>query len=391
MFIHYDPTIDLFHLPVLLSSPPSPDSSCKSFWIGSQMLAWCDAYGIHYVPSTAMWSTITTSGAPRIRHRSSVVWTGSEMIVFGGQDASTGLAVNTGGRYSPLTDTWSPTSSNTAVRYLHSAVWTGSEMIVWGGLAFGTALNTGDRYSPSSDTWASVRSDSTAPAGRYAQSGVWTGSEMLVWGGRTDSSFFGDGGRYDPPHDTWTLVPPTTGSPSPRSSFAALWTGADMFVFGGGKQTGSFYCGCSAGTYFRDTDGDGHGDPAQAICGPAPSYVARADDCDDSLAGSWSFPGEVLDLRFTDATTLAWTAPLESGGTTPLAFDVLRSNNPTAAPFSYSCAASSVDSLSATDTTVPSSNAALYYLVRAKNSCPGSLGPLGSFSNGVSIVARACP
>ena len=42
---------------------------------------------------------------------------------------------NTGGRYDPATDSWRPTSTQNApsARSGPTAVWTGSEMIVWGG------------------------------------------------------------------------------------------------------------------------------------------------------------------------------------------------------------------------------------------------------------------
>ena len=52
-------------------------------------------------------------------------------------------------------DMWTATSTtNTpAGRFLHTAVWTGSEMIVWGGLGAGGQLNTGGRYNPSTDSW----------------------------------------------------------------------------------------------------------------------------------------------------------------------------------------------------------------------------------------------
>ena len=43
--------------------------------------------------------------------------------------------LNTGGRYNPSTDSWTATSTTNAptARVTHTAVWTGSEMIVWGG------------------------------------------------------------------------------------------------------------------------------------------------------------------------------------------------------------------------------------------------------------------
>src|SRR5438067_7410575 len=83
-------------------------------------------------------------------------------------------------------DTWTPTSLTNApaARSAHTAVWTGSEMIVWGG-SNGTPLNTGGRYNPSTDTWTPTSIGVNTPVGRYSHTAVWTGSEMIVWGGRS--------------------------------------------------------------------------------------------------------------------------------------------------------------------------------------------------------------
>ena len=61
------------------------------------------------------------------------------------------------------TDQWAATSRSNAPfdRELHTAVWTGSEMIVWGGV-FGGVLNTGGRYNPSTDSWTAT-STTNAP------------------------------------------------------------------------------------------------------------------------------------------------------------------------------------------------------------------------------------
>jgi hypothetical protein len=74
------------------------------------------------------------------------------MIVWGGLDYSDSL-VNTGGRYNPATDSWLPTSTGANVptgRYQNVNVWTGLQLIVWGGSHTGTydAVNTGGRYWP---------------------------------------------------------------------------------------------------------------------------------------------------------------------------------------------------------------------------------------------------
>src|SRR5439155_17250431 len=83
-------------------------------------------------------------------------------------------------------DTWTPTSLTNApaARSRHTAVWTGSEMIVWGGFAgFSGFLNTGGRDTPSADSWTPT-SITNAPGARDSHTAVWTGSEMIVWGGQ---------------------------------------------------------------------------------------------------------------------------------------------------------------------------------------------------------------
>jgi len=67
------------------------------------------------------------------------------MIVWGGLGIG---YLNTGGRYNPGTDSWTATSTTNAPsgRAFHTAVWTGSEMIVWGGADGTSYLNTAGRY-----------------------------------------------------------------------------------------------------------------------------------------------------------------------------------------------------------------------------------------------------
>jgi hypothetical protein len=81
-------------------------------------------------------------------------------------------------------DTWTATSTINApsARVGHTAVWTGSEMIVWGGLDNNeNFLNTGGRYNPSTDSWTAT-STTNAPTGRQDHAAAWTGTEMIVWG-----------------------------------------------------------------------------------------------------------------------------------------------------------------------------------------------------------------
>ena len=88
-------------------------------------------------------------------------------------------------------DTWAATSPSDGPdgRSDHSTVWTGSEMIVWGGWDGINVLNTGGRYNPSTDTWTAT-SIINAPEARGDHTAVWTGSEMIVWGGKSRALLF---------------------------------------------------------------------------------------------------------------------------------------------------------------------------------------------------------
>ena len=120
-------------------------------------------------------------------------------------------------------DTWNPTALGAPeARSYHTAIWTGSEMIVWGGLN-PFLFNTGARrYDPATDSWTAT-STTNEPEARYNHTAVWTGSEMIVWGGGNSST--NTGGRYDPATDSWTATS-TTNAPEGRYYHTAVWTGS---------------------------------------------------------------------------------------------------------------------------------------------------------------------
>src|SRR6202023_2795833 len=193
------------------------------------------------------WTATTIINAPDARDHHTAVWTGSEMIVWGG-DIPPFTFFNTGGRYTPATDSWIATSTANApaARTAHTAVWAGSEMIVWGGSDGGfTLYNTGGRYNPSTDSW--IATSTTNATQRSFHTAVWTGSEMIVWaGGTAPGGFSNTGERYNPGTDSWT---PTsiTNAPEERSEHTAVWAGTEMIVWGGTSDTtrlntGGKYC-----------------------------------------------------------------------------------------------------------------------------------------------------
>jgi N-acetylneuraminic acid mutarotase len=222
-----------------LPGPPDGRIEHTAVWTGSEMIVWGGNEnnlntGGRYNPSTDSWTPTSNTNAPSRRSFHTAIWTGTEMIVWGGSGDSNGL--NTGGRYNPITDSWTATSTSNApaVRAVHTAVWTGSQMIVWGGSSSSGYLNTGGRYDPFTDSWTAT-STTNAPSGRIEPTAVWTGSEMIVWGGYFyDGSphYLNTGGRYNPDTDSWTATS-TANAPSSRTWHTAVWTGNEMIVWGG--------------------------------------------------------------------------------------------------------------------------------------------------------------
>ncbi len=233
-----------------LDDIPVGRSGHSAVWTGSLMLIWggnlsasptISYLGWRYDPLVDSWSRISQKHAPVARTSHTAVWTGNVMVVWGGKaDTPT----NAGGRYDPATDTWSPTSLVGAPlpRVNHTAVWTGTQMIVWGGGKGADSsyenpqYNTGGRYDPIADTWSPM---SSAPIGqRTYHTAIWTGSEMIVWGGyRTfylepnHIQGWDGGARYDPIADTWSGIP--CGNSLTRAHHTAVWTGSEMIVWGG--------------------------------------------------------------------------------------------------------------------------------------------------------------
>jgi len=229
-----------------LGEAPEAGSGETRVWTGNELIVWGGTAsgpqgvvpfdsGSRYDPMLDHWTRTSEVNAPLPRFRHSAIWTGSRMIVWGG--TASGMT-NTGGLYDPLADSWSPiTAMNApAARGDHTAVWTGSRMVVWGGTGAGnTRLNTGGSYDPAADTWQPT-STLNAPSARYRHAALWTGEKMIVWGGWTGTQT-NTGGQYDPASETWELTS-LSGAPDPRENPSAIWTGAEVIVWGGDIDPG---------------------------------------------------------------------------------------------------------------------------------------------------------
>lgn len=63
-----------------------------------------------------------------------------------------------------------------------TSIWTGTEMIVWGGAGYYSTSDIGGRYDPATDTWSEVSAGPGAASARGGHSMIWTGTEVILWG-----------------------------------------------------------------------------------------------------------------------------------------------------------------------------------------------------------------
>ncbi|MBI4563406.1 MAG: hypothetical protein HY716_01765 [Planctomycetes bacterium] len=136
-----------------------------------------------------------------------MIWTGTDVLIWGGSTGAspppTSSYYNDGYRYDPGSNTWLGTISSTgapSARSFHTAVWTGSQMIIWGGYDGSGSVSTGGRCNPEDDTWVAPTTTVGAPTARQSHSGIWTGSKLIVsHGAAFGGQFYNTGGIYAPP------------------------------------------------------------------------------------------------------------------------------------------------------------------------------------------------
>ena len=115
-----------------------------------------------------------------------------------------------------------------------TTVWTGWEMIVWGGEAATAADGSpeGAAYDPRRRVWRTLPFSGLEP--RRSAAGVWTGRFVVVWGGRSNTTGedLSDGAAYDPVADRWAPIPA-----APVSGRHAIWDGSGLVVWGSDGDT----------------------------------------------------------------------------------------------------------------------------------------------------------
>jgi N-acetylneuraminic acid mutarotase len=229
-----------------LPNPPETLSGSAVVWTGSELLSWGGyrapddtdvADGYSFDPSTQKWSSLPP--APAGRTGSHAVWTGSEAIFWGGWDRQ--RSYSDGFAFDPEKQAWRTIASGPIEASTGTVVvWTGSEMIVWGGGKPGDRSNSaGAAYDPSSDTWRPI---ADAPLGLNAASAVWTGTDVIVFGSLLDGGNHAStptsvGAAYDPATDSWRELPASDLSPQ---AIAAVWLGDRMIAYDYGWKAESY-------------------------------------------------------------------------------------------------------------------------------------------------------
>lgn len=217
-----------------LAVTANPRTRPTVLWTGDRVLLFGgqpdpgDDTGLIIDPTTSAWTTMAPSPlGSRVGH--TAVWTGEEMIVMEGAPVGQAAAVAAqeidGAAYDPSDNTWRPIADAPVnPRTGHVALWTGEEMLVFGGSrTFETQVPIA-AYDPAADTW---RLGAPAPLDRSfgLVGAVWTGDEAVIWTGDGPN----DVAAYDPATDTWRQLPP---SPHGLRSVTATWTGTHLVLLG---------------------------------------------------------------------------------------------------------------------------------------------------------------
>jgi N-acetylneuraminic acid mutarotase len=256
------------------------------------------------------------------RAASAVVWTGRQVIVWGGYDrAEPRRHVSAeGAAWNPTTNTWTKLPpAPLRARSAPIATWTGRRMVLLGGYRgpWTRSYPDGASFDPATGTWRKLPA-ARSPDGHPIdwRAAVMTDHDLFAWSTWSpptpgsyptagDADYYrrlaaggGEMYRYDPDTDRWSLVRHT--QQSPQNVRQALWTGQDVIVQGEERWCGS--CGTpvpqpDVTRIYRPATDTWIGVP------PDPNFTGR----------TYAWAGGLFSLRYTteasawNPTTNTWT------------------------------------------------------------------------------------
>ena len=134
----YDPAKDTWRR---IGSKPAPLEGAHAVWDGHEVLVaggtrpghGLAKAGLAYNPATNRFRRLAPIGSGRAG--TAAVWTGRRLLVWGGETfPGATMTAGHGLSYDPIGNRWSPLPpSPLPARVDPTAVWTGRELIVWGG------------------------------------------------------------------------------------------------------------------------------------------------------------------------------------------------------------------------------------------------------------------
>lgn len=215
----WDPATSLWRE---LARPPASiaRSYAAAVWTGDVMVVVAPGSAVaSYHPATDRW--VEQPAPPALDRIPEAVWTGSEVVVWDSTNGS-GLSgaglpaqiADRGWRWTPGDEAWTPLPElpEGARTRMGSVVWTGSELVVWGQSTADDAIATGARWRPGDTGW---RPATRSPQGPLSDPYEGTpGSQGLavtddgkvlvrdIEGGTPAAGTF----LYDPAVDRWTRV-----------------------------------------------------------------------------------------------------------------------------------------------------------------------------------------
>lgn len=192
---------------------------CRS---GVRELHHQNATGVKLSEKEMTWSKVTAQGAPSERMWLAHAKSPTQLFLWGGAEcAMQAKALDDGGIYEPATDRWeaiAPGPGAPAPRYAHAMVWTDSQLAVWGGYIVarkegeaGVAelTNTGALYDPKTRRWTPIPVTAETPSPRIHPRLAWAGGQLYVFGGfdNFNGKSVRTGGIYDVKTGQWRALP----------------------------------------------------------------------------------------------------------------------------------------------------------------------------------------
>lgn len=222
------------------------------------------ATGGIYSVTDGTWLTVAPLPGDEGRSGHTAVWTGERVVIWGGAVTVPGqraaAVVPTeptplyGAEYDPTEDDWDALPpSGLEPRIGHSMIWTGRELIVFGGIAAdGRVLSDGgilragrvqgdgtstadDEADLSAGVWSLFEVGDLGPfaaSPRAFHSAAWDGRYMVITGGlAADGTLLSDAYAYDVARNRWNLV--SLPLFEPRACHRSVATGAGVVILGG--------------------------------------------------------------------------------------------------------------------------------------------------------------